>query len=168
MTFFVENESGQEFGFDVIKAIDDVLNKALELMECPYEAEINVLITDSEGIREYNKNYRDIDKETDVLSFPNVDYEIPADFSLVEENQNDYFNPETGELILGDIILCADRVFSQANEYGHSILREFSFLIAHSVLHLLGYDHMQTEEEKDMIMRQNMILDALHITREKE
>lgn len=168
MTFYVENESGKEFGFDIEEAAGRVIEKALELEGCPYEAEVNVLITSKELIRVYNREYREIDKETDVLSFPGVDYDSPADFSLAEASENDYFNPDTGELMLGDIILCADRVFSQAEEFGHSILREFSFLIAHSMLHLLGYDHMEPAEEEDMIMRQNRILDGLHITREKE
>lgn len=168
MTFCIENESGRLFGFDEKKAAERVIRQALLSERCPYEVEINVLITDKKEIRAYNKEYRGIDSETDVLSFPGVDYDKPADFSVAVSHQTDYFNPDTGELMLGDIILCADRVFSQAEEFGHSILREFSFLIAHSVLHLLGYDHMESLEEMDMITRQNQILDALHITREKE
>lgn len=168
MTFYVENEVEAVFPFAVEKTIQKVAEMALEKEGCPYEVEVNILITDMAGIREYNKEYRDIDKETDVLSFPGVEYEKPADFSLAEANENDYFNPDSGELMLGDIILCADRVFSQAEEYGHSVLREFSFLIAHSMLHLLGYDHMDSTQEKDMIARQESILEALHITREKE
>lgn len=168
MTFCIENESGRTFGFDEKEAAECVIRQALLSEHCPYEVEINVLITDKKEIRAYNKEYRGIDGETDVLSFPGVDYEKPADFSIAGKNRTDYFNPDTGELMLGDIIVCADRVFSQAEEFGHSILREFSFLIAHSVLHLLGYDHMESLEEKDMITRQNQILDALHITREKE
>jgi probable rRNA maturation factor len=168
MTFYVENESCRQFDFEIEEAVGRVIEQALELEQCPYEAEVNVLITSKEQIRIYNKEYRNIDKETDVLSFPSVDYAKPADFSIAEANQTDYFNPDTGELMLGDIILCADRVFSQAEEFGHSILREFSFLIAHSMLHLLGYDHIEPDDEKDMIMRQKQIMDALHITREKE
>ena len=98
----------------------------------------------------FNKEYRNIDKETDVLSFPAVDYESPSDFTLVRENESSYINPDTGELILGDIILNEDRVRAQAQEYGHTLLREFAFLLTHSMLHLLGYDHMEPEEEKEM------------------
>ena len=166
MTFCVENETQVHFEFDEEQLVEKVAVKTLSLLECPYEVEINVLITDSEGIRGYNRDYRDIDKETDVLSFPAVDYEAPADFSLVEEHELDYINPDTGELFLGDIMLCTDRILSQAQEYGHSVLREFAFLIAHSMLHLLGYDHMSKEEEAEMFSLQEKILEELCITRE--
>ncbi len=166
MTVYLENESGRHFDFNEETAAKTVIEKTLEMEKCPYEAQVNVLITSKEQIRIYNKEYRQIDRETDVLSFPNVDYDAPADFSIVEANELNYCDPESKELILGDIILCADRVFSQAEEFGHSILREFSFLIAHSMLHLLGYDHMETSEEKEMFDRQEQILSELHINRE--
>lgn len=166
MTFYVENETEVEFDFDEEKLIEKVGVKTLSMLECPYEVEVNVVITDCEGIRMYNREYRDIDKETDVLSFPAVDYEEPADFSLVEEHELDYINPDSGELFLGDIMLCTERIFSQAQEYGHSVLREFAFLIAHSMLHLLGYDHMSKEEETEMFSLQEKILEELGITRE--
>lgn len=166
MTFYVENEVDAEFPFDINKIVEDVAAAALNLEKCPYEIELNVLITDNEGIRTFNKEYRDIDKETDVLSFPNVDYEEPAQYSKLEENEADYFNPETGELLLGDIILSADRIQEQANEFGHSLLREFAFLTAHSMLHLLGYDHMVKEEADVMEAKQEEILKTLGITRD--
>lgn len=167
MTFYVENEVEVDFGFDILKQIELVALKTIELEHCPYEVQINVVITDNPGIRTYNKDYRDIDKETDVLSFPGVFYDKPADFSIAESDPMSYFDPETDELLLGDIILSSDRVISQAKDYGHSIKREFSFLIAHSMLHLLGYDHMTEMDERDMFARQELILSALHITREK-
>lgn len=165
MTFCVENEADAQFPFPFQEAAEKVIRGVLEFEECPYETEVNVLITDREGIREYNRQYRNIDKETDVLSFPNVDYEAPGNFSIVEENEIAYANPDTGEIYLGDIILCKERIFSQAEEYGHSVLREFSFLIAHSMLHLLGYDHMEQTEEKIMLEKQEKILEKLGITR---
>lgn len=168
MTFYVENETERDFGFEIEPVIEDVVKMALKLEKCPYEAEVNVLITSKEQIRIYNKEYRGIDKETDVLSFPGVSYDAPADFSIAAANTNDYFNPDTEELMLGDIILCADKVFEQAEEFGHSVLREFSFLIAHSMLHLLGYDHIEPDDEEQMLTRQRLIMEALHITREKE
>ena len=143
----------------------EVIRKVLEAEKCPYEVEVNLLITDAEGIRTYNREYREIDRETDVLSFPGVDYEIPSDFSLVREDESAYLNPDTEELVLGDIVICAARVFSQAEEYGHTPLREFAFLVTHSMLHLLGYDHMEPEEEKAMFARQEEILKELGITR---
>lgn len=166
MTFCVENETDVRFDFDEEKLIEEVAKATLDMLKCPYEVEVNVLITDSDGIRTYNREYREIDKETDVLSFPAVDYEKPADFALVEEHELDYMNPDSGELFLGDIMLCTQRIFSQAQEYGHSVRREFAFLIAHSMLHLLGYDHMTTEEETEMFSLQEKILEGLGITRE--
>lgn len=168
MTFYVENESGFDFDFSANEIAKDVAKTVLELEHCPADVEINLLITDNEGIREFNRQYRSIDRETDVLSFPNIDFDNPADFSLTNdpEFEADYYNPENGELILGDIILSAERVVSQAGEYGHSVRREFAFLIAHSMLHLCGYDHMEENEAKDMEERQEMVLNRLGITRD--
>jgi probable rRNA maturation factor len=165
MTFYVKNETGQEFPFPTEETVERVIRAALKCEQCPYEAEISLLITDREGIRNYNREYRGIDKETDVLSFPGVDYEAPGDFSLAEADTNSYFNPETEEILLGDIILCRDRIYAQAEEYGHSVLREFAFLIVHSILHLLGYDHMEQEEEALMRSHQDKIMEELNILR---
>jgi probable rRNA maturation factor len=112
-----------------------------------------------------NREHRGIDRPTDVLSFPNVDYESPADFSNIEDREEDYFDPESGELCLGDIVISIDKVFEQAKEYGHSPMREYAFLIAHSMLHLLGYDHMEPSEAAVMEAKQEEILTRLGITR---
>ncbi len=124
-----------------------------------------MLLTDNNGIQTINRNYREIDNPTDVLSFPNVDYERPADFSGVEERVEDYFDPESGELLLGDIVISIEKVYEQAKEYGHSQLREYAFLIAHSMLHLLGYDHMEQKEALVMEQKQEELLNRLGITR---
>jgi len=168
MTFYVENESGFEFDFSEEELAKAVAQAVLEQEKGPLDVEINLLITDNEGIREYNRQYRDIDRETDVLSFPNLDFEEPADFSVTDnpEFKADYYNPESGEIVLGDIILSASKVVTQAEEYGHSITREFAFLIAHSMLHLCGYDHMEEDEAKDMEARQESVLNGLGITRD--
>lgn len=129
MTIYVENETDFTFPFDTKELCSRVAEAVLDAEGCPYETEINVLITDNEGIRLYNKEYRNIDRETDVLSFPNIPFETEADFSIVEENCSDYFQPDSGELILGDIILSVDRICSQAESYGHSRKREFAFLV---------------------------------------
>ncbi len=165
MTFYVENEIEPDLPFDISATFESVARKVLEWENCPYEVEISLLITDSQKIRVYNREYRQIDKETDVLSFPAVDYENPSDFSLVEEDENSYINPDTEELILGDIILNIDRVKKQAEEYGHTLLREYAFLLTHSMLHLLGYDHMEPGEEKIMFDKQHEILHAMGIDR---
>ena len=165
MTFCVENETDRELPFDVEDVVDKVIRGALEQEGCPYEVTVSVLITDNDGIHEMNKNFREIDRPTDVLSFPNVDYDAPADFSGIEDSIEDYFDPETGELCLGDIVISIDKVFEQASEYGHAPLREFAFLVAHSMLHLLGYDHMEPDESSVMEQKQEEILSKLGITR---
>lgn len=168
MTFYVENETDCTFPFEEKELVAQVAEAVLDAEGCPYEAEVNVLITDNEGIRLYNREYRNIDKETDVLSFPNIPFEAEADFSIVEENEADYFQPDSGELILGDIILSVDRIHSQAESYGHSVKREFAFLVAHSMLHLCGYDHEVPEEAAVMEQKQEAVLASLGITRDAQ
>lgn len=166
MTFYAENETSREFDFDWEAVYRQVALAVLDSEECPYETEVNLLLTDNDGIHEFNKETRNIDAPTDVLSFPNVEYDIPGNFDVIEEQEADCFEPDSGELILGDIIISADKVQSQALEYGHSEKREFAFLVAHSMLHLCGYDHMTPEEEQEMINKQEMILNNLGITRD--
>ncbi|MBQ7425377.1 MAG: rRNA maturation RNase YbeY [Lachnospiraceae bacterium] len=166
MTFYVENETGADFGFDIEKTAMDVALEVLGSEECDYDVEIGLTITDDEGIRELNKSFRDIDAPTDVLSFPNVSYEEAGDFSVIESEKNDLFNPDTGRIMFGDIVINEMRVRSQAEEYGHSLLREFAFLVAHSMLHLCGYDHIEDAEAKVMEEKQRKVLDKLGISRE--
>lgn len=166
MTFYVENETEVTFDFDVNEVIANVMDAVLSMEDCPYEAQVNVLITDNEGIRTFNREYRDIDKETDVLSFPNVDFETEGVFEIPEEMEADYFDPDSGELILGDIILSVDKIAEQAENYGHSRKREFAFLVAHSMFHLCGYDHMEPDEAARMEEKQEAVLTALQITRD--
>ncbi len=166
MTSYVENETDSSFAFDVKEVADQVIKAVLASEGCPFDAQLNLLITDNAGIRDYNNRFRQIDRETDVLSFPNVDYDTPSDFSGLDEREADYFDPDSGELILGDIIISADKVKEQAELYGHSEKREFAFLVAHSMLHLCGYDHMEPEEAKVMEEKQEAVLTGLLITRE--
>lgn len=165
MTFCVDNETEKELPFDYEKVAKEVMEAALDYEGCPYETTISLLLTDNEGIHQMNKEFRQIDRPTDVLSFPNVDYTAPADFSDIEEMAEDYFDPESGELCLGDIVISIDKVFEQAQEYGHAPLREYAFLIAHSMLHLMGYDHMEPQEAKIMEEKQEEILKQLGINR---
>lgn len=166
MTSYVENETEAVFDFDTEKLTEQLMEAVLESEGCPYEAQINLLITDDDGIREYNRRFRETDKATDVLSFPMIEFEKEADFSAVENKKADFFEPESGELILGDIMISADKVREQAVKYGHSEKREFAFLTAHSLLHLCGYDHMKKEEADIMERKQEAILKRLNITRE--
>ncbi|MBP3476447.1 MAG: rRNA maturation RNase YbeY [Lachnospiraceae bacterium] len=165
MTSYVENETDVTFSFGIQEILEKIMDAVMEMENCPYETTVNLLVTDNAGIREYNKNYREIDRETDVLSFPNIAFEREGDFSLVEEDEADYFDPDSGELLLGDIIISAERVEEQAREYGHSVLREFAFLTAHSMFHLCGYDHMVPEEAAVMEQKQEAVLEQLGITR---
>lgn len=166
MTFYAENETSFEFDFEWKAVYQEVALAVLDSEGCPYETEVNLLLTDNEGIQEFNKETRNIDAPTDVLSYPNVEYDVPGNFDIAEEQEAGCFNPDSGELILGDIIISVDKVIDQANEYGHSSKREFAFLVAHSMLHLSGYDHMTPEEELEMIKKQEMVLNTLGITRD--
>ncbi len=166
MTFYVENETDVTFDFDIQEIVEAVAMEILDTEECPYESQVNVLLTDNEGIHAFNKEYRQIDRETDVLSFPNLDYVKPGDFEIDEDMEADYFDPDTGELILGDIIISVEKVAEQALNYGHSQKREFAFLVAHSMLHLCGYDHMEPEEAGVMESKQEAALKKLGITRD--
>ena len=160
MTIEIEYEAEKKLDLPYEKIIRDVIEEAMDYEGCPYEAEVSVVLTDNPSIQEINRDYRQIDRPTDVLSFPMVDYERPADFCGLEEQAEDYFNPETGELMLGDIIVSVDKVEEQAEKYGHSQARELAFLVAHSMLHLCGYDHMEEEERLDMERRQREILES--------
>lgn len=166
MTSYVENETGEVFSFDVKEVADLVMAAVLETEGCPYEVQVNLVLTDNEGIRACNEEFRKIDKETDVLSFPNVEYTVPADFSHLETETADYFDPESGELFLGDIMISVDKIKEQAANYNHSEKREFAFLVAHSMLHLCGYDHMEQEDAAIMEKKQEEVLKTLGITRE--
>ena len=136
----------------------------LDYEECPYEAEVSLLLTMNDEIQKMNAEFREIDRATDVLSFPMVDYEKAGEFDFLEE-ADEYFHPESGELMLGDIVISKEKVIAQAEEYGHSEKREYAFLIAHSMLHLLGYDHMEEEERLCMEAKQKDILNGLNIIR---
>ena len=167
MTFYVENETDEQFEFNIDELIKSLTLKVLETESVPFkDVTLNVTFTDDASIKEINREFREIDRATDVLSFPAIDFETPADFSGVEEGCPDYFNPDTNELILGDIMISLERAHAQAEEYGHSFKREVAFLITHSLLHLIGYDHMTDEERVVMEDKQEAVLQALNITRE--
>ena len=165
MTVSIEYEAEKKLDLPYEKIIKEIVEASLDFEKCPYEAEVNVILTDNEAIREINREYREIDSPTDVLSFPMVDYGTPSDFDHVEEAVEDYFNPETGELMLGDIVVSVDKVEEQAEKYGHSETRELAFLVAHSMLHLFGYDHMEEGEREQMEDRQRKILETRGYTR---
>ncbi|MCT4596304.1 MAG: rRNA maturation RNase YbeY [Vallitalea sp.] len=161
----VINNNLEEFNKKHEHIINEVIAVSLETEECPYEVEVSVTITDNEEIRKINNEFRNLDKPTDVLSFPLIDYYKPGDFSVVEEDDDELFDLDTGELMLGDIIISMEKAEDQAKEYGHSIEREIGFLTAHSMLHLMGYDHMEVDEEKLMKQKQEQILSKVGLVR---
>lgn len=164
MTFLIDYETDMEIGIDYASLAREVADKVLDMEECPYEVSVNLVMTDNEEIKRVNTEFRGIIAPTDVLSFPMIPFEEPADYALVEEDDS-YFDMDTGELLLGDIMISVEKVFAQAEEYGHSVKREFCFLVAHSMLHLLGYDHMTPDEAAVMEAKQAKALDELGITR---
>lgn len=150
-----------EFEMLIIKAVDT----ALRFEEFNYNYEISVVITDNAGIRILNNQYRNIDRETDVLSFPMIQFNNSHSDKQIFQISDEEINPETGNVMLGDIVISIQKAYEQAEEYGHSIERELAFLTVHSTLHLLGYDHMAAEEEKTMINKQEMILSSINLSR---
>ena len=147
MTIRIEQETEVPFDFDYCTLAKETVVCSLDQEAFPYEAEVGLTLTDAASIQEINRRYRKIDRPTDVLSFPN-------------------FNPDTGEALLGDIIISVPKVIEQADAFGHTIRREFAFLIVHSVLHLLGYDHMTPEDAAFMEDKQTNILKKMNILRE--
>ena len=166
MALYYEEEVDFQMDFDPEEVANAVIEQIADTEEVPYEFDIYVTIVNNDTIQEINREQRNIDRPTDVLSFPNLDFETPGDFGLIEEHEANYFDPETGMLIMGDIVISADKVLEQAEEYGHSAKREFAFLVAHSMLHLCGYDHMEEEEAALMEEKQKEALNILGITRE--
>ena len=164
MSFYLEEECTVDFSFDYAALAENVILFCIEHEGFPYEAEVNLTLTDNEGIHVINREYRQIDRPTDVLSFPLLSYEEAGNFDAVEDC-DDNFNPDTGEALLGDIVISVDKVKEQAAAYGHSEEREFAFLITHSMLHLFGYDHIEPEDAKVMEEKQRQILEELQILR---
>ena len=167
MTIYIEEETTkvEELHLHYKEIIERVIEASIDYENCPYEVEIEVILTDTPSIQEINQQHRGIDSPTDVLSFPMIDYQIPSDFSHLEDDSEDYFNPETGELLLGDIVISVEKVIEQAQKYGHSRERELAFLVAHSMLHLFGYDHIKESEREKMEKKQEEILKILGIER---
>ncbi len=150
----IENDQDK---VDITAEIENIVRTAIEYSmkseNLDKDYEVSVLFVDDSEIREINKEHRDIDKATDVLSFPMVDFHNGQLISDVGD-----YNLDEELLFLGDIIISAETAERQAKEYGHSLLREIAFLTAHSCFHLLGYDHMEPEEEEVMKDKQETVL----------
>jgi probable rRNA maturation factor len=150
----------------LIEDLTKVIEFALKEEEVNIKCEVSLVFVDNDEIKEINNSTRGIDKETDVLSFPMLEYENKKVFKEMYINyefpQSDF---DGEELVLGDIVLSLEKALEQSEEFNHSYEREASYLVVHSVLHLLGYDHMEDEERKIMRAREEEILSKLNITR---
>lgn len=165
MTIYFEDDGRYDFPFPVEEQLEKLVAFVTNKLKCPYEVEISVTLVDKEEIHRLNKEFREVDRPTDVLSFPMMEYGAPGDFESEEFLQTLTVSPETEELMLGDIVICSQVVCEQAKEYDHSLLREFSFLVVHSLLHLYGYDHIRKEERIVMENIQKEIMQELKINR---
>lgn len=158
---YVENEQDEiEISNEIAECIKRAVKTVMEYENRRFDAEAYITITDNERIRAINKEYRDKDAPTDVLSFPMLEFGENTDISELDKN------PQTGMVILGDIVISAEKAAAQAEEYGHSFLREIAFLTIHSMLHLLGYDHEKgAEDERIMRDKEKDILKLMGISR---
>ncbi|WP_105615935.1 rRNA maturation RNase YbeY [Vallitalea okinawensis] len=158
MTLYIENET--DFDMDQIEVqIRKVMDTVLDIENVPRNVEISLTYVSTDDIQVINKEHRQKDTPTDVLSFPMVTF---VDGQLDYDGSR---NPETDEIILGDIIISLEKAKEQSETYGHSFTREVCFLVAHSMLHLLGYDHLTEDEEQTMITKQKEVMSKVGIER---
>ena len=166
MTLIMPDDNVPEFDFDIFTTAENTVRKTLSIAGFDREAEVSLSFVTKDEIKELNRNYRGVDSVTDVLSFPLIDFGPSRDYAkILSLNETDSVNPDTGEVMLGDIVVCEEKIVSQAKEYGHSVKREFAFLLCHSTLHLIGFDHIKDDERKEMEAMQKKIMEELSITR---
>ncbi|EKQ50326.1 MULTISPECIES: rRNA maturation RNase YbeY [unclassified Clostridium] len=164
---YVDNRQNKlEIKDEFVEELTKVIEFALKEEEVNIACEVSLVFVDNNEIKEINNSTRRINKETDVLSFPMLEYENKKVFKEMykgyEFSQSDF---DGDELVLGDIVLSLEKALEQSKEYNHSYEREAAYLVVHSVLHLLGYDHMEEEDKKVMRSREEEILEKLNITR---
>ncbi|MGI6083847.1 MAG: rRNA maturation RNase YbeY [Acetivibrionales bacterium] len=157
---FHNYQKTQEISKDTQKLIEKAIKLCVKKENFPYPCEISVTLTENRSIQEYNREHRGIDKPTDVLSFPSIEY-----VSGEPQLQPGDLEPDTGRVFLGDILISAEKAFEQAKEYGHSLERELSFLAVHGVLHLMGHDHETDEDKKRMFSLQEEVLNEMGLSR---
>ncbi len=149
-----KTNEAQEVAPEIDAVIDKAINGVINHFAIDKDIEISVLFTDAEGIKEINRDYRNVDSVTDVLSFPQFEFETSGRLDV------DF---EQGNIPLGDIVLNLEKIYSQAEEFGHSREHEAGYLTIHSMLHLLGYDHMTDEDKKIMRDKEKIIVSELGI-----
>lgn len=141
----------EKLDFDFEELTKQVVLGVIEYEKVEFDFEVSITIVDNEEIRLLNKKHRNKDYATDVLSFP-----METDFTGLGSDDN---------ILLGDIVISLEKAIEQAESYNHSIKREIGFLVAHSMLHLLGYDHLEEVEEKEMIKKQEEVLNSIGLNR---
>lgn len=152
----------------ILESVSSIIEYALKEEEVNIDTEVSVIFIDNDEIKRINKEQRNIDKVTDVLSFPMLEYPRGKVYKEAYKDNNFAISDlNEGKLVLGDIVLSLEKAKEQSEEYGHSYLREVCYLTVHSVLHLLGYDHMEEEEKNIMRKREEEILERFNIIREK-
>jgi probable rRNA maturation factor len=165
---YIDNRQEKiEYENSVEENIRNVIEVTLKEEKVNFPVEVSIIFVDNESIRELNNEFRNIDKATDVLSFPMIDYpkdKVYKEAYLNQDLDSSFFNEDC--LVLGDIALSLERALEQSKEYNHSFEREVCYLVVHSMLHLLGYDHMQDNEKNKMREREEHILTILNIVRE--
>jgi probable rRNA maturation factor len=159
---FIENEQTQ---YEFTDAYGELLRKTalacLSQENIKVGCEVNILITDDSSIKDINRQFREIDNPTDVLSFPMADI---IEGKITDEGED--CDIDEGLLVIGDIVISMETTIKQSEQYGHSAQRELAFLTAHGMFHLLGYDHMESQEEAAMMAKQEAVLDKLGLKRE--
>lgn len=165
---YIDNRQNK---IEVTNEMEELLNNVVSFTlkeECvEVEFEVSVILIDNEEIKKINSEFRNINRETDVLSFPMLEYPAGKVFKEVYKvEQYNESNLDEGHLILGDMALSLEKVMEQSKEYGHSFNRELAYLTVHSMLHLLGYDHMEEGEKNVMRSREEYILEKLSMIRE--
>lgn len=166
MIYIDNRQDKMEIDEKILNTLDEIIKYALKEEEVHVNTEVSVILIDNDTIKEINKETRNIDKVTDVLSFPMLDYPKGKTYKEVyKDYEFDASYLDEGELVLGDIVLSLERAEEQSKEFGHSFLREVCYLTIHSVLHLLGYDHMEDDEKAIMRKREEEILNKFSIKR---
>jgi len=159
---FIENEqSAVGIREEHCRLLQDTVLECLKHENIKAGCEVNILLTDDESIKQINKQFRNVDAPTDVLSFPMADIKKGD----INDDGSDY-DPDEGLLMIGDIVISTETALRQSELYGHSFEREIAFLTAHGVFHLLGYDHMEKDEEAEMMEKQEAVLNKLGLRRE--
>ncbi|CDM68629.1 Endoribonuclease YbeY [Clostridium bornimense] len=167
MIYIENNQSKKEVKDELNDLLEEVINFTIEEEKVDVDVEVSLLYVDNEEIKNINKEFRKIDRVTDVLSFPMLSYPEGKVYKDIYYKDKELLerNLDNGVLILGDIVLSLERAEEQRIEFGHSFLREAAYLTVHSVLHLLGYDHINDSDKEKMRRREEEILNKFQITR---